>query len=51
MFATVAGLDAADFAVTRANPQCGGRDLNPITHVFSAPPQGWRSTSRAKPLV
>ncbi len=34
LFATVAGLDAADFAVTRANLQNEGRELNPITRVF-----------------
>ncbi len=33
LFATVAALNAADFAVTRSNLQNGGQELNPITRV------------------
>jgi hypothetical protein len=40
LFATVAGLDAADFAVTRANLQSAGRELNPITRVFGSSTTG-----------
>lgn len=40
LFATVAALDAADFAVTRANLQSGGRELNPITRVFGSSTTG-----------
>ena len=40
LFATVAALDAADFAVTRANLQSGGRELNPITRVFGSSATG-----------
>jgi hypothetical protein len=39
LFATVAALNAADFAVTRENLQAGGQELNPIVRVFG------RSTS------
>ena len=35
LFAAVAALSAADFAVTRANLQSGGIELNPVTRVFS----------------
>ncbi|SRR5208283_2576678 len=35
LFAAVAALSAADFAVTRANLQSGGKELNPVTRVFS----------------
>lgn len=35
LFATVAAMSAADFAVTRANLQSGGKELNPLTRVFS----------------
>ncbi len=35
LFATVAALSAADFAVTRANLQSGGTELNPMTRLFS----------------
>jgi hypothetical protein len=34
LFTAVAGLNAADFAVTRANLQSGGRELNPLVRVF-----------------
>jgi len=40
LFATVAALDAADFGVTRANLQSGGRELNPITRVFGSSTTG-----------
>ena len=35
LFVAVATLDAADFAVTRANLQNGGKELNPVTRIFS----------------
>lgn len=35
LFATVAASSMADFAVTRSNLQNSGRELNPITRVFS----------------
>jgi hypothetical protein len=34
LFATAFALDGADFAVTRANLQSGGQELNPIVRVF-----------------
>jgi hypothetical protein len=34
LFTAVAGLNAADFAVTRANLQSGGTEMNPIVRVF-----------------
>jgi len=34
LFIAAAGLNAADFAVTRANLQSGGRELNPLVRVF-----------------
>ena len=34
LFAVSAGLSGADFAVTRANLQNGGRELNPMARVF-----------------
>ena len=40
LFATVAALSAADFAVTRANLQNGGRELNPVTRIFSGSTAG-----------
>jgi len=40
LFAMVAALDAADFGVTRANLQSGGRELNPITRVFGSSTTG-----------
>jgi hypothetical protein len=35
LFSTVAAFAAADFAVTRENLVNGGRELNPITRLFS----------------
>jgi hypothetical protein len=40
LFATVAALSAADFVVTRANLQNGGRELNPVTRIFSGSTAG-----------
>lgn len=40
LFATTAALCATDFAVTRDNLQSGGRELNPITRVFSGSTAG-----------
>jgi hypothetical protein len=34
LFAAAAALNAADFAVTRANLQSGGQELNPIVRAF-----------------
>lgn len=34
LFLTVAALNGADFAVTRANLQGGGQELNPVVRVF-----------------
>lgn len=34
LFTGVAAFSAADFAVTRANLQNGGRELNPVTRMF-----------------
>jgi hypothetical protein len=34
LFAAVAATSAADFAVTRANLQSGGQELNPMVRVF-----------------
>jgi len=34
LFAASAALSAADFTVTRANLQSGGRELNPVVRVF-----------------
>ena len=34
LFITAAGLNGADFAVTRSNLQNGGHELNPIVRVF-----------------
>jgi hypothetical protein len=34
LFAASAALSGADFAVTRANLQSGGRELNPMVRVF-----------------
>ncbi len=34
LFAAVAGLNAADFAVTRSNLQSGGKEMNPLVRVF-----------------
>jgi hypothetical protein len=35
LFIGVAALSSADFAVTRANLQSGGQELNPLTRPFS----------------
>lgn len=35
LFVAVAASSAADFAVTRANLQNGGRELNPVTRLLS----------------
>jgi hypothetical protein len=40
LFVTVAALSAADFAVTRANLKNGGRELNPVTRLFSGSTAG-----------
>ena len=40
LFLTVAALSAADFAVTRANLQNGGKELNPVTRLFSGSTAG-----------
>jgi len=40
LFAAVAALSAADFAVTRANLRPGGRELNPITRLFGSSTAG-----------
>jgi hypothetical protein len=40
LFASVAALSAADFAVTRSNLQDGGKELNPVTRVFSGSTAG-----------
>jgi hypothetical protein len=34
LLAAAAGMNAADFAVTRANLQSGGQELNPMVRVF-----------------
>lgn len=34
LFAAAAASNAADFAVTRANLQGGGRELNPVVRIF-----------------
>ena len=39
-FATAVALSAADFVVTRANLQNGGRELNPVVRVFGRSTQG-----------
>jgi len=40
LFASVTALSAADFAITRANLQNGGRELNPVTRLFSGSTAG-----------
>jgi hypothetical protein len=40
LFATSAALNAADFIVTRDNLRGGGRELNPVTRVFSGSTAG-----------
>jgi hypothetical protein len=39
LFVTTAALNGTDFAITRANLQSGGRELNPVVRIFG------RSTS------
>jgi len=40
LFAAVAGMSAADFAATRSNLQSGGKELNPVTRLFSGSTAG-----------
>jgi hypothetical protein len=40
LFSAVAALSAADFAVTRSILQDGGKELNPVTRVFSGSTAG-----------
>jgi len=40
LFATVAVLSAADFAITRSILQNGGKELNPVTRLFSGSTAG-----------
>jgi hypothetical protein len=40
LFVTVAALSAADFAVTRSILHNGGRELNPVTRLFSGSTAG-----------
>ena len=40
LFSTVAAFSAADFAVTRTNLANGGRELNPVTRLFSGSTAG-----------
>jgi hypothetical protein len=40
LFASVGALSAADFAVTRSILQDGGKELNPVTRVFSGSTAG-----------
>lgn len=40
LFTTVVALSAADFAVTRANLRNGGKELNPVTRIFSGSTAG-----------
>jgi hypothetical protein len=40
LFAAVAALSVADFAVTRANLQSGGKELNPVVRVFGSSTPG-----------
>jgi hypothetical protein len=40
LFATSAALNAADFVVTRDNLRGGGRELNPVTSLFSGSTAG-----------
>jgi hypothetical protein len=35
LFASVAAMSAADFCVTRGNLASGGKELNPVTQIFS----------------
>jgi hypothetical protein len=34
LFVTAAAFNGADFAITRANLQSGGRELNPVVRIF-----------------
>ena len=40
LFATAAALNGIDFAVTRANLQSGGRELNPVVRMFGTSTSG-----------
>ena len=40
LFSTVAAFSAADFAVTQTNLANGGRELNPVTRLFSGSTAG-----------
>ena len=40
LFASVAALGAADFCITRANLQNGGRELDPVTRAFGGGTRG-----------
>jgi hypothetical protein len=40
LFSTVAAFSAADFVVTRSNLANGGRELNPVTRLFSGSTTG-----------
>ncbi len=40
LFATVGAMSAADFAVTRTILQNGGKELNPVTRLFSGSTAG-----------
>jgi hypothetical protein len=40
LFSSVAAFSAADFAVTKANLANGGRELNPVTRLFSGSTAG-----------
>ena len=40
LFATNAAFSAADFVVTKDNLRGGGRELNPVTRVFSGSTTG-----------
>ena len=43
-----AALNGADFAVTRANLQSGGQELNPVVRVFGRSTPAWPSILSAK---
>ena len=40
LFAGVAAANSADFVVTRQNLQSGGKEMNPITRIFSGSTAG-----------
>jgi hypothetical protein len=40
LFSTVAGMSSADFAITNANIQSGGRELDPAARVFGTSTAG-----------